>query len=74
MPTSRAKASISATGRPVIAGRPFRRARRKMRFEPVRVVGVFREIGAVGIALAEQHMHDGAGQRAVGAGLQHQAA
>ena len=45
----------------------------QMRFQPLRIVGVFFEIGAVGHAVAEQHMHDRAGQRAVGAGLQHQA-
>ncbi|ESZ36215.1 hypothetical protein X733_05615 [Mesorhizobium sp. L2C067A000] len=44
-----------------------------MRFQPLRIVGVSFEIGAVGHAFPEQHMHDRAGQRAIGAGLQHQA-
>ena len=51
-------------------GGPFRRAGRQMRLEFVGAVGVSAEIGAVGIAVAEQHMHDAAGERAVGAGPQ----
>ena len=39
-----------------------------MRFEFARGIGVFLEIGPIGIAIAEQHMHDGAGERAIGAG------
>ena len=70
MPTSRAKASISSTDRPVIAAAHSGVRDLQMRFEPGRIVGVFREIGAVGETVAEQHVHDRAGQRAVGAGLQ----
>ena len=43
-----------------------------MRLELGRHVGIAREIGAVGEAFLEQHMHDGAGERAVGAGPRHQ--
>ena len=39
-----------------------------MRFEALGIVGVSREIVAVGIALLEQDMHDRASERAVGAG------
>ena len=39
-----------------------------MRFEAGRVVGVAGQVSAVGIALLEQHMHDRAGERAIGAG------
>ncbi len=45
--------------------RPFGRAGREMGFEPCRIVGIAIEIGAVREAVAEQHMHDAAGQRAV---------
>ena len=38
-----------------------------MRFEFRRAIGVAREIVAVGKAVAEQHVHDAAGERAVGA-------
>ena len=44
------------------------RARLQVRFELARAVGVFLEIRPVGEAIAEQHVHDGAGERAVGAG------
>ena len=43
-----------------------------MRLQLLGLVGVAREIGAVGVAVAEQHVHDGAGERAVRAGLQTQ--
>ena len=33
-----------------------------------RIVGIARQVVAVGVAFLEQHVHDGAGQRAVGAG------
>ena len=54
------------------AGGPFRRALPQMCFEPGWIVGVPRHVCAVGIALGEQHMHDGAGERAVGAGQRRQ--
>ena len=41
-----------------------------MRFERIGTIGVARHVVAVGIAFAEQHMHDAAGKRAVGAGPQ----
>ncbi len=44
-----------------------------MRFEPRRVVGVFFEVFPVRQPLAEEHVHDRAGERAVGAGLEDQA-
>ncbi len=53
-------------------GRPFRRARRKMRFEPRRIVGVARHVIPIGKPVAERHVHHRAGQRAVAAGAQHQ--
>ena len=40
----------------------------QMRFQLARAVGVFLQIRPVGVAVAEQHVHDGAGKRAVGAG------
>ena len=40
----------------------------EMRFQASGVVGVAREIGAVGVALLEQRMHDRAGERAIRAG------
>ena len=43
-----------------------------MRFEARRIVGVAVEIIAVGEAVAEQDVHDGAGERTVGAGPQDQ--
>ena len=39
---------------------------------PAGIVGVARQVGAVGVAFLEQHMHHGAGERAVGAGQQRQ--
>ena len=48
--------------------RPRRRAARQVRFELARAVGVFLQIRPVGIAVAEQHVHHRAGERAVGAG------
>ncbi len=59
---------ISASRKAGDARRPGRVAVAQMGFEPGRVVGVARQIGAVGVALLEQHVHDGAGERAVGAG------
>ena len=53
--------------------RPVRRARPQMLLEPLRIIGVSLQIVAVGQAVAEQNMHDRAGQRAVGSGLQDQA-
>ena len=50
-------------------GGPLRRPRLHMRFEFARRIGVAIEIIPVGSAVAEQAMHDRAGQRAVGAGL-----
>ena len=44
-----------------------------MRLKPMRVVGVLFEIRPVCETVAEQHMHDSAGKRGVGAGLQDQA-
>ena len=44
----------------------------QVRFELARAVGVFLEVRPVGVAVAEQHVHDGAGERPVGAGLQAQ--
>ena len=41
-----------------------------MRLEFAGAIGVARHIGAIGIAFAEQHMHDAAGKGAVGAGPQ----
>ena len=38
-----------------------------MRFQFVRAIGVARHVGAVGVAVAECHVHHGAGQRPVGA-------
>ena len=52
--------------------RPLRRARLEMRLERLGRVGVAREIGAVGEPVAEQDVHDRAGERAVRAGLQPQ--
>ena len=46
---------------------PLGRARCEMRFQLARAIGVFLEVRPVGEAIAEQHVHDGAGQRAVGA-------
>ncbi len=50
------------------ACRPSRIAARQMRLELVRHIGVLRHVAAVGIAFLEQHMHDGAGERRIGAG------
>ena len=52
---------------------PFRRPRLQMRFQPMRIVGVFFQIGPVGEAVAKQDVHDRAGERAVGAGTHDQA-
>jgi hypothetical protein len=49
-------------------GGPLRRAAGEMRLELARAVGVLLQIGPVGEAIAKQHVHDGAGQRPVGAG------
>ena len=54
-------------------GRPFGSAGGEMGFEPLRVVGVFFQIGPVGEAVAEQHVHDAAGERGVGAGAHDEA-
>ena len=43
-----------------------------MRFELGRRIGVAVEICLVGIAFLEQHVHDGAGERRIGAGPDHQ--
>jgi hypothetical protein len=53
--------------------RPLRRLVRQMRLKPLGIISVFFEIGAVGQLFPEQNVHDGAGQCAVGAGLQHEA-
>lgn len=44
-----------------------------MRLQPVRVVGVFFQIGAVGQPVAKQDMHDRTGKGRIGAGLDDQA-
>ena len=49
-------------------GGPGRRPGPQVLFKLLRHVGEARHVVAVGIAFGEQHMHDGAGQRAVGAG------
>ena len=38
-----------------------------MCFKAFRIIGIAREIGAIGVTFLEQHMHDRAGERAVGA-------
>ncbi len=43
-----------------------------MGLELGRHVGIAREIIAVGETFPEQHMHDGGGERAIGAGARHQ--
>jgi hypothetical protein len=48
--------------------RPFRRAGGKMGFQLRRRIGEAGKIVAVGMAVAEEHMHDGAGERTVCAG------
>ncbi|OWK24137.1 hypothetical protein AJ87_26205 [Rhizobium yanglingense] len=48
-------------------GRPFRRLRLEVRFETCRIVGIFCHIGPVGVAVAEGDVHDGAGERRIGA-------
>ncbi len=53
-------------------GGPVRRPGLQMSFELTRAVGVFLEIGPIGVAVAEQHMHDGAGESAIGAGADQQ--
>ena len=47
---------------------PVRPAALQMGFQLRRAVGEFRQIVPVGVAVAEQDMHDGAGERPVGAG------
>ena len=49
--------------------RPGRCAAGEMGFELLRAVGVLREIVTIGELLAKQHVHDRAGQGAVGARL-----
>ena len=53
-------------GEPGDRARPVRIARADMRLEPPRIVGVTGHIIAVGMAVAEQHVHHRAGERAVG--------
>ena len=48
-------------------GRPGRIAFLQVRFELVRHVGIFRQVVAVGESVTEQHVHNCAGERAVGA-------
>src|SRR5262249_3964782 len=43
-------------------------ARGEVPLELLGNIGVFRQVGAVGVALLEEDMHDAAGQRRVGAG------
>ena len=50
-----------------MALRPLGRAGLQVRFELARAVGVLLEVRPVGVAVAEQHVHDGAGERPVGA-------
>ena len=50
------------------ASRPGGVTRAQMLPQLAREVGVFREVVEVGEAVAEQHMHHGAGERAIGAG------
>ncbi|EEA92657.1 hypothetical protein PJE062_4161 [Pseudovibrio sp. JE062] len=52
---------------------PFRAAGLQVLFQLCRCVGVFFHVGAVGIAITEQDMHDGAGERSVGARFQDKA-
>ncbi len=54
------------------ARRPLGRARLEMRLERFGHVGVAGEIFAIGESLGEQHMHDAAGEGAVGAGARHE--
>ena len=69
-PTSAAKASISSTAEPGDRARPCGRAVAKVRFERLRRVGVARHPVAVGKTVAEQRVHDRAGEGAVGPGLE----
>ena len=50
--------------------RPFRGAGRKMRLELTGYIGIALEVDAVGVSVAEEHVHDCAGERAVRAGPQ----
>ena len=59
-------------GQPGDGRRPFRRAGPHMRFKPGSVIRVLGEVGAVGMPITEQHVHDRASQRGVGTGLQAQ--
>ena len=52
--------------------RPLGAARLQMHLQRVGIVGVARHVGAVGVAVAERHVHHRAGQRAVGAGARRQ--
>ena len=61
-----------ATGSPVIAGGPLRRARAHVRGQLVGAIGVAAQVVPVGEALREQHVHHAAGERAVGARPQRQ--
>jgi hypothetical protein len=45
--------------------RPFRAARLEVGLELARCIGVFLEIGPVGVTVAEEHVHDRAGERPV---------
>ena len=67
-PTSRANSSIVSDRAAGDRARPIPASASQMRLEFARHVGVAVEIVAVGIAVAEQAMHDRAGERAVGAG------
>ena len=71
-PISAANSSIAATDSPVIALAHCGVRVAEMRLERLRRVGVARQIVAVGEPVAEQDVHDRAGERAVGAGLQPQ--
>ena len=51
-------------------GRPLRRARREVRFDRRRKIGVTGEKIAIGQPLGQQHVHHRAGQRPVGAGFE----
>ena len=51
-------------------GRPLRRAGEKMRLQPGRVVGVSGEVVAIRRPIAKGDVHQRAGERGVGAGLQ----
>ena len=73
VPTRWAKASISATVRPVISAAHSGVCVGEMGFEIGAEIGVFCHVGAVGEIVAQQDMHDRDGQRAIGAGAQHEA-